>query len=133
MMRSDTGSYNIFSSKSTDSGATWSAPTVAFTGASGRPAVIQTPRGAVLCMYRAQTPDPTPGRTLIRASWDRGVTWSNPAVLLSAGGSYVYGQFVIMDTALVDGNVGIFFSNQYSDSNADNYWQLLSDDARAPA
>ena len=131
MIRSDTGSFQIYQSKSTDSGATWSTASVAFGSASGRPAVHRHPRGFVMCMYRAQTPDATPGRTLYRTSWDGGASWSSASVLLSVGGSYVYGQFVTLVDALLDGNVGAFWANEVSSTNADGYWQRFADDARA--
>jgi len=48
--------YTIYTSISTDSGASWSAPASKFTG-SGAPRTIKLSDGRLACIYRAKTPE----------------------------------------------------------------------------
>jgi len=74
LIRSDT-STSILRSISIDSGATWSAPTTAFGSATGRPGMIVTPAGVILCVFR---PTAAPGTCDYRTSADDGITWTVP-------------------------------------------------------
>ncbi|MEY2514810.1 MAG: hypothetical protein QOJ89_2168 [bacterium] len=87
MIRSDTGTPGIYSSRSTDDGATWTAPTLAW-AASGRPAVLEL-WGTVWCAYRANGSL----RTKYRTSTDDGVSWSTEGDFSPTRAVYTYAQW----------------------------------------
>lgn len=114
MIRSDadtSGANLIHRSISTDDGATWPTPAVAFTG-SGRPAVKQRGDGTIVCMHRSPVGD----RCRFKSSID-GVYWTE-AVGDFTGGStlvYEYGQWV----DLGDGLLAALYSLETSSTDAD--------------
>lgn len=60
----------IYLSRSSDNGATWSAPRFMFSG-SGRPVMTQASNGAVVCAYRSTATNDSAMRT----SWNRCWSW----------------------------------------------------------
>lgn len=82
---SDNSSYT--STRSSDSGATWSTLTIAFAGGGSRPATIQMTNGSVLCQFRDGS-----NYFATRASWTRGASWE-AAQVQDTGFRYAYGQF----------------------------------------
>lgn len=74
MLRTSDAAGDIYQSTSTDDGATWSAPTLAFAG-HGQPNIIQLPSGTLLSLTRENKTTGT-GGTWAYTSVDRGVTWS---------------------------------------------------------
>lgn len=119
MLRSDGSPNRIYTSRSTDSGATWSTPVVAFDG-SGRPAVHQRGSdGVVLCAYRASGDD-----CRFRASYDNGITWRGHDGDFTGGSTldYMYAQWV----ALPSGQAAVVYSLEASATDADLYFSKLT-------
>lgn len=118
MLRSDdspiTDSY-FYSKISEDDGATWSAASQLF-HATGAPRIIQLTDGILLCIYR----DVSDMQADYRISRDNGLTWEDP-VSFSTGASdlMAYASMVEYDPGLI----GIAWSDQDSETNADIYFK----------
>jgi len=78
LIRDVTTGSKIYSSISTDSGATWSAPTVAFNG-TGAPRVILLHSGNLLAVYRSYGGANSTKGVAYRISTDNGATWTSDA------------------------------------------------------
>ena len=90
------GTEGYWVTKSTDNGATWSAPTQIFASPAvttpGRPALSITPSGAIFMMARFAAPGSGVG-TGYTYSTDGGTTWSTPTLLYTAVNGASYGMY----------------------------------------
>lgn len=108
----------IYLTRSTNQGETWSTPEFLFPGAA-RPAALQTPSGDVVLMCRQwRNEDNQIG--WVRRSSDKGQTWSDPRLInpLSGGIFFVYGQFVYLGAEGARREIGAAMSFQSPDATA---------------
>lgn len=105
----------FYTSYSDDDGATWSAKTEVF-AATGAPRIIQLSDGILMCIYR----DVSDKQADYRISRDNGETWEDP-VSFSTGASdlMAYASMAEYDP----GVIGIAWSDQDSETNADIYFK----------
>lgn len=100
----------IYSSRSTDDGATWSTPVAEFDGQS-KPAFAELNDGTLLYAGRA---NPN-GDTIFRLSRDRGVTWTEEETIDSAGVRSMYASVIPVD----DGGAWIAYGHENSATDSD--------------
>lgn len=112
----------IYTSTSSDDGATWTAPTSRFSG-EGRPAVFQWTSGGVTCMYRSLTGN---GPQAFRTSWDNGATWSGETLFDAQDfqGAYAFGREVTTGVAAV-----VYGVEDNPSEESSWYFQYLLDEA----
>jgi hypothetical protein len=111
-IRCDTD-WIIYTSTSTDGGATWSALVSAITVAGGRPAMLQDTAGIVYMVYRG-TPTTTE-LTQTAQSVDNGSTWTIRTAF-GFGGFYVYGEWI---------HAGLAWSEEATSSVASVYFRQI--------
>lgn len=116
LMRTGVTSGDIYSSFSSDSGATWSTPAVAFAGC-GQPNVIQLNSGTLLAITRKATTFDI----VAFASINNGATWG-PEISIAAI-TMEYGCPV----ELFDERVLVLYGREVSSSNADLYTVYLTE------
>jgi hypothetical protein len=120
-IRSDTSTAGIYLATSSDSGATWSAPTRQFDG-SGRPAIFHTQNDDLALVYRHT--DPSTGRTGVRFSFDNATSWSSP-VLLNSTAVHTYGSWV----DLAGNAMGVLWCVEQSSTRSDVLFDTFTYDA----
>jgi hypothetical protein len=104
---------NIYTTRSTDDGATWSTPVFAFAG-TGRPAALQLASGVIVVVYRK------PGAlgsmdALLRSSDDGGATWTNPETIAAPSEAMSYAQMVETSAGVVKMAMALEDSSSVSD------------------
>lgn len=108
--------------RSTNNGATWSTPTVAFSPGTGRPAAVWLSTGALLCIYRRGSD----GAAVYRSSRDRGGTWTQPRLMMPVTGS---GWMTYADG--IETSPGLAFttlSMEHANGTAARLWNSYSAD-----
>jgi hypothetical protein len=113
MIRSDGSPDTLFASTSTDDGVTWSTPASKFTGASGKPAVLEL-WGRVHLAVRSA------GLTAYAYSDDQGATWTNGTTF---GGSSAYVYAAWADTGGL--RPSVCWAEELSLSDANLYFRRV--------
>lgn len=108
LLREESGS-GIYRSRSTDSGATWTTPVLAFAGRT-HPITVELNNGALLYVSRA---NPN-GGTVYRVSLDDGDTWTDEINVDVTGQRSLYAGILPNTTGAL-----VVYSQEITDSNAD--------------
>jgi hypothetical protein len=121
LTRIDDGNVT-YHNRSTDDGATWSAASVTFGGASvkSRAAMLLTQHGAIALSIRDWSPQ---YQGLRSTSWDDGATWEALLDLPAESSAYMYGALA----QLASGRIVLVWSDEVSTTDADLYCMALRD------
>ena len=85
MIREDTFVTSTYICTSSDNGATWTAPVIAFSSGGGSPRISRLFSGALICTYRGISGGLVSQRNVYRNSWDNGATWTAETAVESSG------------------------------------------------
>jgi len=130
-------SGNIVSVKSTDLGATWSAPISVAQSAVGTnmsvPDILELKDHSLLACYNPRPYDISPSRKFgirTKKSYDGGLTWKEEKLLYEAGYEFKNGCWEPSAIQLPDGEIQLYFANEgdYLNSDEQNISMLRSKD-----
>ena len=128
---------NIVSVKSSDLGATWSAPVSVARRADGTnmsvPDILELKDHSLLACYNPRPYDISPSRKFgirTKKSYDGGLTWKDEKLLYEAGYEFKNGCWEPSAVQLPSGEIQLFFANEgdYLNSDEQNISMLRSSD-----
>lgn len=124
MLIREDGNSDMYRSTSTDDGATWSTPALAFSGTA--PGThLQLASGAIVAVYRRDAASKGDMLTVMRTSWDGGATWGSEVVVDSTSGMMMYAQMVEVSGGQVALAYGI--ESPSTDTVSDIWFRYLID------
>ncbi len=114
LLRTTDGNGDIYQSSSTDGGATWATPTLAFAG-HGQPNWLQLSTGTLIAITR-ENDGSLQGDVWAYTSIDRGATWDGPTTLDATMYEMEYGATV----ELLDGRLLVAYGYQPSSATTNS-------------
>jgi len=114
LLRTSDASGDIYQSTSTDGGATWAAPSLAFAG-HGQPNWVQLSTGTIIAITR-ENDGSLQGDVWAYTSTDRGTTWSSATTLDGTMYEMEYGSPI----ELLDGRILVVYGYQPSSATTNS-------------